>query len=198
MQVQDTVGCLLETQEGFDKKKATLIRKCLVSIGKKGLAGLSPADYIRMGYAMIRYKLRFEDAYKLYGKYIGNWGGEATVWRFDAMDKGEVVASVTCCPCSKLHLEVTASATVLEETQSYDMAAIRIRVLDEFGNVTPYAQLPVKLTIEGAAELVGPDVITAEGGMTGTYIRTTGNKGTAKLTVSTDQTETATIEFIAR
>jgi beta-galactosidase len=198
LRVEDTVGCLLETQEGFDKKKADLLRKCLVAIGKKGLAGLSPADYLRMGYAMIRYKLRFEDAYKLYGKYIGNWGGEATVWRFDAIDGDQVAASVTCCPSAKLHLEVTPSATTLEEKQSYDMAAIRIRILDEFGNIAPYAQLPVNLSIEGAAELVGPDVVTAEGGMTGTYIRTTGAPGSAKLTISTAQTEAVTVDFIVR
>ena len=193
--VEDTVGCLLETQEGFDKKKADLLRKCLVAIGKKGIAGLSPADYLRMGYAMLRYKLNYNDAFALYGKYIGNWGGEATVWRFDALEMGEVVASVTCCPSSKLHLEVTPSATVLEEKQSYDMAAIRIRILDEYGNIAPYAQIPVKLSLEGAAELVGPDVITAEGGMTGTYIRTIGQTGTATLTVSTAQTEAVTIDF---
>ena len=198
VRVVDTVGCLLETQEGFDKKKAALLRKCLVAIGKKGLAGLSPADYARMAKAMLRYKLTFQDAYKLYGKYIGNWGGEATVWRFDATDRGEVIASVTCCPSAKLHLEVTPSSTTLEERQSYDMAAIRIRILDEYGNIAPYAQLPVKLTVEGAAELVGPDVITAEGGMTGTYIRTTGAPGSAKLTVSTGQTEPVTLNFIVR
>ena len=198
LRVEDTVGCLLETQEGFDKKKADLLRKCLVAIGKKGLAGLSPADYLRMGYAMLRYKLKFEDAFKLYGKYIGNWGGEATVWRFDAIDGDQVAASVTCCPSNKLHLEVTPSATVLEERQSYDMAAIRIRVLDEHGNIAPYAQLPVKLTLEGVAELVGPDVVTAEGGMTGTYIRTIGQPSPAKLTVSTNQTNSVTIEFIVR
>jgi beta-galactosidase len=192
------VGCLLETQEGFSKRKAAVLRKCLVAIGKKGLAGLSPADYLRMGYAMLRYKLRFEDAYKLYGKYIGNWGGEATVWRFDALEGEKVVASVTCCPSSKLHLEVAASSVTLEEKQSYDMAAIRIRVLDEYGNVAPYAQIPVKLTMAGAAELVGPDVIAAEGGMTGTYIRTIGKPGTAKLTVSTAQTEPVTINFTVR
>ena len=196
LRVEDTVGCLLETQEGFDKKKADLLRKCLVAIGKKGLAGLSPADYARMAYAMIRYKLTYNDAFALYGKYIGNWGGEATVWRFDAIDGDQVVASATCCPSSKLHLEVTPSATTLEERQSYDMASIRIRVLDEFGNIAPYAQLPVKLTIEGAAELVGPDVVTAEGGMTGTYIRTIDQAGTAKLTISTAQTEPVTIEFV--
>ena len=196
--VLDTVGMLLETQEGFDKKKADLLRKCLVAIGKKGLAGLSPADYARMAKAMLRYKLTFQDAFRLYGKYIGNWGGEATVWRFDAIDDFEVVASVTCCPSAKLHLEVTPSDTILEEKQSYDMVAVRIRVLDEFGNIAPYAQLPVELQLEGAAALVGPDVVTAEGGMTGTYIRTTGQKGMAKLTVSTSQTEPVSVEFIIR
>ena len=198
LRLNDTVGDLLETQEGFDKKKATLLRKCLVSIGKKGLAGLSPADYLRMGYAMLRYKLMYDYAMKLYGKYIGNWGGEATVWRFDAIRDGNVIDSLTCCPNSKLHLEVTASNTVLEEKQSYDMAAIRIRVLDENGNIAPYAQLSVKLTLEGEAELVGPDVVTAEGGMTGTYIRTTGQTGAAKLTISTHQTDPVSISFELR
>ena len=198
LRVEDTVGCLLETQEGFDKKKADLLRKCLVAIGKKGLAGLSPADYARMATAMLRYKLTFQDAFRLYGKYIGNWGGEATVWRFDAMEENQVVASVTCCPSSSLHLEVTPSITVLQERQSYDMAAVRIRILDEFGNIAPYAQLPVKLTVEGAAELIGPDVVTAEGGTTGTYIRTTGAEGTVKLTVSTAQTTPVTVEFTVK
>ena len=196
--VQDTVGCLLETQEGFDRKKALLIRDCLVAIGKKGLAGLSLSDYARMAKAMLRYKLTMDDAVKLYGKYIGNWGGEATAWTFVAKHHGYEVASVTCCPSSKLHLEVTPSATVLEEKQSYDMVAVRVRILDEFGNIAPYAQLPVKLTLEGAAELVGPDTVTAEGGMTGTYIRTIGKSGPAKLTLSTPQTAPITIDFTVR
>ena len=198
MQVEDTVGNLLQSIEGFDCAKAALIRKCLVAIGKKGLAGLSPADYLRMGWAMLRYKLNYADAMKLYGKYVGNWGGEATIWRFDAMDMGKVIASVTLCPNANLHLEVTSSVTVLEEKQSYDMAAIRIRIMDKYGNIAPYAQLPVKLTLEGEAELVGPDVVTAEGGMTGTYIRTISRTGTAKLTVSTHQTDPVSISFELR
>ena len=49
--------------------------------------------------------------------------------------------------------------------------------------------------LEGAAELVGPETATAEGGMTGTYVRTTGQTGTAVLTVSTSQTEAVRIAF---
>ena len=195
MVLDDTIGQLLETQEGFDKQKAELLKKALNSAARYGLAGMPKSDLLRMGYAMVRYKMSFQDGVALYGKYVGNWGGEATVWRFDAIKDGAVVASVTCCPSAKLHLEVTPSAVALQEGATYDMAAVRIRILDEFGNVAPYAQLPVRLALEGAAQLAGPDVVTAEGGMCGTYIRTTGESGTAKLTISADGLTPVTIEF---
>lgn len=195
MALDDTIGELLETQEGFEKPKADLLKKALLSAAKYGLAGMPKADMLRMAYAMVRYKMTFKDGIALYGKYVGNWGGEATVWRFDAIKGGEVVASVTCCPSAKLHLEAVPSCEQLHEGATYDMAAVRIRVLDEFGNIAPYAQLPVRLKVEGAAQLVGPDVVTAEGGMCGTYIRTTGESGCAKLTISAEGLGPITVEF---
>ena len=193
--MDDTIGCLLQTQEGFPEAKADLMRKCLLAVAKKGLAGLSLWDGLRMAWAMLHWKLTMDDAVALYGKYVGNWGGEATVWRFDAIRNGEVVASVTKTPSCRLHLQVRASHTVLHEGDTYDIAAVRIRILDEYGNGVPYAQLPLKLTLTGVAELVGPDMITAEGGMTGTYIRTCGQKGTAQLTVCAGQCDPVTVQF---
>ena len=195
MVLDDTIGCLLETREGFDQQKAKLLRSCLLAIQKKGLANLTPADMAKMGYAMMKYGMKYEDAVALYGKYVGNWGGEATVWRLDAKVNGNVVCSRTLCPSAKLHLEAIPSHTELTEGDTYDMAAIRIRVLDEYGNPAPYAQLPATFRLEGAAELVGPGTATAEGGMCGTYIRTAGQSGTARLTISTPQTEEITLEF---
>ena len=156
---------------------------------------MNPADVAKIGYALVKYGMNYQDAVALYGKYVGNWGGEATVWRLDAEKNGEVVKSVTCCPSTRLHLEATPSHTRLQEGNTYDMAAVRLRILDEYGNVAPYAQLPVKLALEGEAELVGPDVVTAEGGMTGTYIKTTGKSGQAELTITTAQTEPVTLSF---
>ena len=195
MTLDDTIGELLETQEGFEKQKADLLKKALLSAAKHGLAGLPKADMARMVYAMVRYKMTMEDGMALYGKYVGNWGGEATVWRFDAVRDGAVVKSVTCCPSARLHLEAVPSHTELAETATYDMAAVRIRILDEFGNPAPYAQLPVRLNLQGAAELVGPDVVVAEGGMCGTYIRTAGQPGAATLTISADGLESVQVEF---
>jgi len=195
MVLDDTVGCLLETQEGFEPKKAELLRSCLLAIRKRGLAKLTPADIAKLGYAMMKYGLTYEDGLDLYGKYIGNWGGAATVWRLDGYRDGQVVSSVTCCPSTALHLEVKTSHTLLREGDTYDMAAVRIRILDEYGNPVPYAQLPVTFCLEGPAELVGPDVVCAEGGMCGTYIRTCGQTGNVWLTVRTEQTPEVTLEF---
>ena len=195
MVLDDMIGDMLETQEGFEKPKAELIKKSLLAAAKYGLAGMPKTEMLRMGYAMMRYKMAYEDGVALYGKYVGNWGSAATVWRFDAIKDGEVVASVTCCPNTALQLEVKPSKTQLCEGATYDMAAVRIRILDGNGNIAPYAQLPVRLTLEGAAQLVGPDVVTAEGGMCGTYIRTTGEAGVAKLTVSAHGLEPVTVEF---
>jgi len=195
MVMDDTVGCLLETREGFDRKKAELLRSCLLSIRKKGLANLSPADMAKMGYAMVKYGMKYEDAVALYGEYIGNWGGEATVWRLEGEKDGEVVSSYTCAPSAKLHLEVIPSHTNLKEGDTYDMAAVRIRILDENGNIAPYAQLPVQFRLEGPAQLVGSGLVTAEGGMTGTYLKTIGQSGEVRLTITTAQTEPVTVDF---
>ncbi len=193
--MDDTVGTLLEKWEGYDRKKANALRACLNSVSRYALDTLPLKHKLRLAYTMLRYKMNFADGVRLYGKYIANWGGAATVWRLDAEKNGKVVKSIRRCPSAKLHLAVTPSKTNLAEAASYDMAAVRIRILDENDCAAPYAQLPVHFTLEGEAELVSPSVVTAEGGMCGTYVRTTGKPGTAKLTISTEQTEPVTIEF---
>ena len=198
MTMDDMVGCLLETQEGFPPKKAKAIHDLLLAVSQKGPEQLSGSEKRKMAWVMMRYGMHYSDANALYGKYIGNWGGEATVWRFDGLKDGKVVSSVTICPSAKLHLEVKASALTLTEKASFDMASVRIRVLDEYGNPAPYAQIPVRFKLTGCAELVGPDVAAAEGGMCGTYIRTTGKTGKATLTISTDQTEPVTLNFTVK
>lgn len=194
--VDDTIGQLLESQEGFPPAKAKLIRECLLAARDcGGLAGLPASAKAKMLWGMARYGLKLQDGVDLYGKYVANWGGEATSWRFDGIKDGKTVTSVTCRPSAELRLEVKASRTALTEGASYDMAAIRVRILDENGNPAPYAQLPVTFTLSGAAELAGPAVAAAEGGMCGSYVRTLGRPGTAALTIHTEQTADVTINF---
>ena len=193
--LDDTIGQLLETQEGFPKKKANRLRVCLLAAGNYGLAAMPLRYKAAMLLCMVRYRMTMADGVALYGRYIGNWGGEATRWRFDAVRNGQVVASVTRSPSARLHLEVTSASDTLAEGASYDMTAVRVRILDENGTPASYAQIPVRFNLEGDAALVGPDTVTAEGGMCGTFLRTIGSKGKAALTVSADGLEPIQIHF---
>jgi beta-galactosidase len=68
-------------------------------------------------------------------------------------------------------------------------------VLDGNGNLAPYAQLPIRFAVSGDLAIVGPDVATAEGGMTGTYVKTVGHGGEGVLTISSEQTAPVSIHF---
>ena len=170
----------------------------MLAAGRYGFSAL-PAWYkAKLAYIMLRYKMSFEEGYELYGKYVGNWGSEATVWRFDAVRGEEVIASVIKTPGQKLHLETTVSNTILQEGDVYDMASVRIRIKDENGNPTPYAQLPVSFSVEGPIEILGPHSSVLEGGSTGLYLKTTGTQGTAVLTIHCDGLEDQKIQFEVR
>ena len=198
IRIDDTIGELLETQEHMPKGQAAAIRRCLIATGKYGFSAL-PARYkAELAAIMVRYKMTFEDGYNLFGKYVGNWGGEATKWRFDAVKNGEVIASVTKTPGRKLHMEVRVSNTELHEGETYDMAAVRIRIVDENGNAAPYAQYPLSFETSGPIEITGPSAAAAEGGMGGLYIRTTGEKGSAELTIRCGELEVQKIQFEVR
>ena len=198
VEIDDTVGCLLETQEGFDKTKAGLVKGLLLSLGKHGPSNLSLSDKAIGLTLMKRYGMKLGDISALYGKYIGNWGGEATVWRFDGKKDGKVIASATRCPGEKLQLEVKVSSTQLQEGERYDMAAVRIRVLDEHGCLAPYAQLPLRLQASGAIELAGPALACAEGGSTGCYVKTTGEAGEGELRIESSALAPVTVHFTVK
>ena len=195
MKIDDLIGQLLISEEGITGKKEELLHRELLAAGKYGIDKMPLADKLRMLYCMKRYHLTWADGEELYGKYVGNWGGSATEWRFDALDGDRVTASVRCCPNKKLHLEVKVSSTALKEGDGYDMAAVRVRVLDGNGNLAPYAQLPIRFEVSGDLTLSGPQVSTAEGGMTGAYLKTVGHGGEGVLTVSSEQTAPVSIHF---
>ena len=196
--VDDLVGELLESQEGFEPKKADTLRRCLSDLQKFGLANLPLGSKIRFAWAMFRYKLKYADGVALYGKYIGNWGGASTIWRFAAVKDGRVIRSVSKCPSSILHIEAKPSRTSLVEGDTYDMAAVRLRILDENNNLAVYAQLPAELEAEGCIQIAGPKVVTLEGGMAGTYIKTTGKEGSGRLIIKTAQTRPVEIIYSVR
>ena len=182
--IDDFIGELLITQEGFDEKTAMAVKECLLAVAKFGPSSLPPKILAKFARLMLLKGFKFSDGVELYGKYIGNWGGEATKWRFDAVKGGRIVCSVTRCPGQRVHLEVSTSKTQLCEGDTYDAAAVRIRAVDEYGNLAPYWQEPVILKRSGPIVLIGPEIISLKGGSGGCYVKTCGSSGSAELCVN--------------
>lgn len=187
--IDDFIGELLVTQEGYDEKTAADIKQCLEAIKEHGPSSLPPRILAKFARLMLLKGLKYSDGVALYGKYVGNWGGEATRWRFDAIKGGEIIASVTRSPGQAVHLELRASSTRLREGDTYDAAEVRIRAVDEFGNLAPYWQEPIVLSLDEGLEIIGPSVISLKGGSGGVYVKTRGVEGAAKLRVGGEELE---------
>ena len=181
--VDDFIGGMLETQEHFEPKVAADVKDCLNAIAKFGPSALPLGAIAKFAKLMLFKGFKFSDGYELYGKYVSNWGGEATVWRFDAVKDGKVVNSVVKMPGQQVELDVSVSSTKLTEGDTYDAAAVRIRALDGHGNPAVYWQEPIALRCDEGLEIIGPHVISLKGGSGGTYVKTCGVSGKARLYV---------------
>lgn len=196
--IDDYIGDTLRENEDFTDSQAHQITRILNLVARKGLYGLPKKVYLSVGKLFIQYHMKPQDLVDLYNRYIGDWGSASGNYRFDAIKDGKVVKSVTKAPMNQVKLSLESSRTALIEGNSYDVASIRIRATDERGNVLPYFNDPLVLHVEGALELMGPDIISLAGGMGGTYVKTTGSEGTGKLTVSSTSGASAELEFTVR
>ncbi len=184
MLVDDYVGDQMKVEEGFSDHQNSIVKDAINYIARYGMGNIPLDIKLKLAEAMTIYHMTFDRAYQLYGKYVGNWGGESTVFRFDAVKDGKVVKSVTKSAVESLSLDVRADHTVLTEGDTYDVAALRIRVCDGYGNVQPFFHTPLPLKLSGPVELIGPAYAEIAGGMGGAYLRTTGEAGEAEITVS--------------
>lgn len=179
--IDDFIGDSFAQNERFRKKHAKEITDAMNLVARGSLNHIPKRLYLTALKLLLIYHIDFAEVTRLYTKYIGDWGGTATVYRFDAIKDGKVVKSVTKEPVREIRLEAEADHTILTEQHSYDVALVRIRAVDDHGNVLPFYQEPVCLITEGDISIIGPDTIALQGGMGGTYVKSLGRSGQGTL-----------------
>ena len=179
--IDDFIGDSFAQNERFRPKHAKEITDAMNLVARGSLNHIPKRLYLTALKLLLIYHIDFAEVTRLYTKYIGDWGGTATVYRFDAIKDGKVVKSVTKEPVREIRLEAEADHTILTEQHSYDVALVRIRAVDDHGNVLPFYQEPVRLITEGDISIIGPDTIALQGGMGGTYVKSLGRSGRGAL-----------------
>jgi len=196
--IDDYIGDVLETVEHYPKKQAEDIKKVLHAVAKYGMSDIPKALYPKIVKLLTVNHMKFDTAVDLFTRYIGDWGGSSTVYRFEAIKDGWVVKTLVKEPMHEVRMYVEADHTVLMENHTYDVSAIRIRMTDEHGNVLPFFNEPIVLETEGEIEIIGPKVFSLQGGMGGTYIKTKGKEGMGRLFIRNSQSGEKSISFIIK
>ena len=195
IEIDDFLGDRIARNEGFQPKQAALVKEILNYSARFGSGKLPFRLMVKAAWLMLRWRMTFQDAYALYGKYIGNWGGAATVYRFEAVKDGRVVKTVVKSAAVTRVLRAEADHTRLREGSAYDAALVRIAMTDQNGNVLPFYHGPVALQIQGPIAVIGPGAAMLRGGLGGVFIKTLGETGPAALTLTGEETDPVRIEF---
>lgn len=126
---------------------------------------------------------------------FGTWG---RVWRegtFTGYVDGKPVKTLTL-PADPVPatLEVVADDTELRACEK-DAVRVVVRALDQCGNLLPYFEEPVLLSLDGPGRIIGPSEHTLKGGATGFWIEAGEAKGKLELTVKSRRFETQSVTF---
>ncbi len=195
IEITDYIGSQIEENEDFTEKQAEYVKDILNESSRFGMNSLSVDSKSKAAYLMMLCGMSPDDAYRLYGKYIGNWGDKSTVFRFEAYKGGKLVKELKVSPFEKRMLSVSVDHTELLEGSTYDVAAVRVRMTDQNGNTLPYFFGAVNVKVSGDIEPIDESPVMLRGGMGGLYIRTKGSVGRASVTLSAEGCESVSIDF---
>lgn len=113
--IDDFIGDSFAQNERFRPKHAKEITDAMNLVARGSLNHIPKRLYLTALKLLLIYHIDFAEVTRLYTKYIGDWGGTATVYRFDAIKDGKVVKSVTKEPVREIRLEAEADHTILTE-----------------------------------------------------------------------------------
>ena len=192
--IDDYVGNRLVDAEGLSENLARKLKSILNAIAFYGEDGIAAKQWFEYMQILPRGFTR-EKIALLYGKYIGNWGGESSTFRFDAIKDGTVIKTVLKGAVESISIHADVSSNVLHEDATWDAAEVRLSICDQSQNVLPYFNEAVEFSVTGPIEIIGQKLGSFRGGVTGVYVRTVGKKGEASLIVKCTGLE-KTIDFV--
>jgi len=194
--IDDFVGNAVEEDGEFSKGQAALIKKALNMVTLGGFK-ITPSLAWTAFRLVVFHHVSPNKAVPIYNKFIGDWGGESREYKFEAIKDGQVVKTIKKAAVTKAHIEAKPSHTLLTEIHTYDVTAVRIKILDQNDNQLYFFNRPLSFEVEGPFEIIGPKVVTPEGGATGVYIKSIGEDGDGKLTITGQDIEPVQIGLSA-
>lgn len=193
--IDDFIGSLLRTKEGYDKQTSDDLKKVIFAFVKYAREPYSE-EVLAAKERLNAAGVSDEKINELQNRYMTSFGEDGAVeWRIFSIKGGKAIASRLLTPGKKVYLDVQVDTKKLIEDDTWDMATVRITARNEHGHPQIYCQRALKLTVSGPIGLIGPDCVPLMGGSAGCYVRSKGRNGMGKLEISADGIETVTVNF---
>ncbi|MBP5091906.1 MAG: glycoside hydrolase family 2 protein [Bacilli bacterium] len=177
--------------EQLSDRDSKAIKKALNLSAIKGFSRMTLFEKLPVLFVALKNRLSFNDFYKMYNKYIQNWGEDSSTYTFKAYRGEEVIAEKTIGPSTEFHLDLSTAHGHLKNADTYDVARVKIEFKDEYGTRMPYAFNVLTFETTGPIEVIGPKSIALQGGSASVYVR---SLPTAKETVGTLKVKAGDLE----
>ena len=186
MYLEDPIGALLEPQ--LDHKQAEKLKELIYAYDQYG--NNMPLSI------KLKMKLNHYNEKQLQNLCTNYLHSEGDKWEYKGYKKNKQVINYIEEPVSKTLLQVRTNTRKLKETKTWDNASIRISYVDQNGHTLHSLNDPIHLDLIGPGEIIGSHDLVVKDGMTGTYIKTIGEKGKIVLKVSSPCTKPITLHII--
>lgn len=183
--IDDYIGDRLVTEDKIPPRTAVKMKKVFSAIAIHGIDNIPLKEKFIAASIIAGGKYTMDKLWQLGGKYVCNWGQGSVTYRFEAIRNGEVVKTAVKSACKKITLETICKRTVLEESNSYDVALVHIAAKDQNNNIMSYCQESLSLSVAGNIELIGPSSVSLKGGQITIYVKSKlpkNSTGTLKIT----------------
>lgn len=171
--IRDLVGDRLGA-EGFSARDQKVVREVAGVVSSRGAGAIGPALMLRMWLMMRRRRMTYAEGEALIQRFALGWGQKDESFELVGHLKGQEAIRRRYgadARAATLDMRVDDSAIAAD---GVDVTRVVLRLLDQYGNIHPYAQEALELRIEGPGEIIGPRLVPLVGGVAAFWVRSTG------------------------
>lgn len=172
---------------GFSQEDAAQFRAFLILKHRTGgISNMEQEDLAYLGGLAEQYGLSKKDFIRIVMRSVGGWGErENTLVLEGIVDDKVICRREIGARKYSVGLRVEPDDTTLQcGGDTYDATWVTVCAVDNMGNIMPFTQECVELSVEGPAELMGPSRFPVTGGMVSFWVRTVGVPGKVKIVVT--------------
>jgi beta-galactosidase len=181
--IPNSIGNLIDNEPNFSPSEKKIIRNVLVSMQHKNM-NLSLTSKLAFFYLMKKKHLTYNDALTLVETYLLQWNSLNSRWKIEGVVGTQVVTEVLLESFKSSSLELLCDERPLVESQTYDVKVIKIRHVDQNGQILRLSNEAVMIELDPIFELIGPKIISLRGGQGAFYVKSRHQEGDGTISVT--------------